>query len=590
MAKNLVEMGTFNNPHPLHDLRYVNTVIGMMYDNNGNYRAGFKPEEFYDAILLDTLKYGEENYVHLKYAETINIRKGKKTATFRRWAGMTPTLRPLREGIPPMPDKHAYETLEVGNVFSFGRWSEYSDVVDKEVVSEVISERSQQYGENASQIKELYARKTWLSSPNEFYANFKQGFGDLAFGDNITLDDLRWMTSRMKRMMVKPINGKFNYICSPEWINGLIDDPRVAMYMKIEQTTGKLFTSGEPFDLFDLSFIPTMLDEFAYPDVEYPGVYELSGDKKAIRYYAVNAAAKTVYYLDVREDFVVNTSPNTKVKKSFTGYLADGTAVEDQEIWELPTGKTYNFTTTKTVGESPDQTQVKVLVDEIVSIKKQTFTYATNTETGVMYKQWGTVLDVLDSTNTTNANTDITFIQNAAKAGDLAQVPVHRGILFGDEAMLKINIEGVSDAPRIIIKPLGSAGVNDPLDQRQSIGYRVDGFGLAIKRPEAICVTYGIPTNAEFASFSAAYILGNPVSLFGPTSGENTIYVDGSGYLQDNKVLKTDKPGVNGVAPVVPGSQLDANGSTIKNTSGKVVTGKGLHKNVAEAGKDSNEI
>lgn len=580
MAKNLVPMGGFDNPHPLHDLRYVNTVIGMMYDSNGNYRAGFKPEEFYDAILLDTLKYGEENYVHLKYAEIINIRKGKKTATFRRWAGMTPTLRPLREGIPPMPDKHAYETLEVGNVFSFGRWSEYSDQIDKEVVSEVVAERSQQYGENAAQVKELYARKTWLSSPNEFYANFKQGFEDLAFGDNVTLDDLRWLTSRMKRMMVKPIGGKFNYICSPEWINGLIDDPRVAMYMKIEQTTGKLFTSGEPFDLFDLSFIPTMLDEFAYPDVEYPGVYELSDGKKAIRYYAVGEVTSTggtVYYLDIHQDFVVDSSKGTKAMQSFTGYLADGTAVENQDVWELPTGVDYTLTTTKTV----EQVQTTVFLDTVLSIKKQEFTYSKNTETGIISKVWGEVTTV-DATKTS----DLTVVTNAAKNGDLAQVPVHRGILFGDEAMLKINMEGVSDAPQIIIKPVGSSGVNDPMNQRQSIAYRVDGFGLAIKRPEAICVTYGIPTNAEFASFTASYILGNPVSLFGDESDK---FGDGTGYLQGNKVLKIDKPGVNGAAPVVPGSQLDANGSTIKNGN-KVVTGKGLYNNVADTGKDSNEI
>ena len=91
----------------LHNLKNVNTVLGMLYDESGNYRAGFNPDEFYNTILLDTLKYGEENYVHLKYAENLTIRKGQKTARFRRWAGMTPTLRPLLEGVPPAPDKHA---------------------------------------------------------------------------------------------------------------------------------------------------------------------------------------------------------------------------------------------------------------------------------------------------------------------------------------------------------------------------------------------------------------------------------------------------------------------------------------------------
>ena len=42
----------------------------MLYDENGVYRAAFEPGLFYDTILLDSLKYGEENYVHLKVLKT----------------------------------------------------------------------------------------------------------------------------------------------------------------------------------------------------------------------------------------------------------------------------------------------------------------------------------------------------------------------------------------------------------------------------------------------------------------------------------------------------------------------------------------
>ena len=59
----------------LHNLANVNTVLGLLYDENGVYRAAFEPSKFYNTILLDSLKYGEENYVHLKYAETLPIRR-----------------------------------------------------------------------------------------------------------------------------------------------------------------------------------------------------------------------------------------------------------------------------------------------------------------------------------------------------------------------------------------------------------------------------------------------------------------------------------------------------------------------------------
>lgn len=502
----------------LHNLKNVNTVLSMLYDKDGNYRAGFSPDEFYNAILLDTLKYGEENFVHLKYAEPLTIRKGRKTATFRRWAGMTPTLRPLLEGVPPAPDKHAYETLEIGNVWSFGRWSEYTDQVDQSIISEVISERSLQYGELANQIKELYARKVWLSSPNEFYANFKAGFAELGFGDVITLDDLRFLVARMKRMMVKPISGKFNYICSPEWIYELIDDPRVKAYMDIEQTTGKLWSTGEPFDLFELNFIPTMLDEFAYPDTEFPGVYEDDSGNEVMRYYAVHG--NTVYYHD---------TGSTRSETTGVTYLKDGTAVEDLVTWEpKPT-----LTTASAVKKS-----TKSLNDKGVIV-------------------YSAVAPVTISEGVKDGDIELNEL-------DWVQLPVVRGILFGDEAMVKLNVEGVSDAPKMIVKPLGSSGVADPLDQRQSVGFRVDGFGLAIKRPEAVCITYGLCRNAALAAlaYSTADVLYGEYTLMHNEAESTDInYIN-----EDENVQVMNVDGVNSTRVFVKFS------STTAYSEGDVVT------------------
>lgn len=509
----------------LHNLKNVNTVLSMLYDKDGNYRAGFSPDEFYNAILLDTLKYGEENFVHLKYAEPLTIRKGRKTATFRRWAGMTPTLRPLLEGVPPAPDKHAYETLEIGNVWSFGRWSEYTDQVDQSIISEVISERSLQYGELASQIKELYARKIWLSSPNEFYANFKDGFADLGFGDVITLDDLRFLVARMKRMMVKPIGGKFNYICSPEWIYELIDDPRVKAYMDIEQTTGKLWSTGEPFDLFELNFIPTMLDEFAYPDTEFPGVYEKEDGKEVHRYYVASKKGTEVIYLDVHQDFAYASSKTAKYN-SGVKYLADGTAVDDGVIeWKDP--KTFTFTADNvasiTVASGAVTARPEASAAKVVAYK---VTRSINNNTGEDVYTYAAV-----------THTDI------GGSKDWIPLPVIRGILFGDEAMVKLNVEGVSDAPKMIVKPLGSSGVADPLDQRQSVGFRVDGFGLAIKRPEAVCITYGLCRNAALAAlaYSTANVLhGEYTPMYNEATASDVNYIDEANNVQ---VMNVD--GVN---------------------------------------------
>jgi hypothetical protein len=510
---------------PLHDLKNVNTVLGMLYDANGVYRASFEPNVFYNTILLDTLKYGEENYVHLKFAETINIRRGETTARFRRWAGLTPTLQPLKEGVPPAPDKHAYETIEVGNVFSFGRWSEYTDRVDLSVVNEVIAERSLQYGEVANQTKELYARKTWLSTPNEFYANFKD-FADLGFGDEVTLDDLRFLIARMKRMQVKPISGKFLYVTSSEFINGLIDDPRVKQYMAIEQTTGKLWGSGEAFDMFEITFVPTMLDEFAYPDTEYPGVYEKADGTEVIRLYAV--AGQTIFYLDVHQDFVVQGQVKAKKAVAGVSYLSDGTAIEDYVQWEVPTNTVALVLAAEGVTANVVGTGEAVTATCVVRKATRSVTYGSFGEPIVQYSAIA------------SATADLATINTLIDQGAFMQLPVHRGILFGGEAIIKMNVEGLSDQPQIIVKALGASGVADPINQRQSVGFKVDGFGLAIKRPEAICVTYGIPKHAELAALTDAFIGGRNWEIMDgqqlDDSFENHITTAGAGALRVDSV------------------------------------------------------
>lgn len=522
---------------PLHNLENVNTVIGMLYDKDGVYRAGFDPDVFYNTILLDSLKYGEENYVHLGSAETLTIRRGDTTARFRRWAGLTPTLTPLKEGIPPAPDKHAYETIEVGNVFSFGRWSEYTDKLDLSIVNEVLAERSVQYGEVANQTKELYARKTWLATPNEFFANFKADFPAIGFGDEIRLDDLRFLVSRMKRMMVKPVGGKFMYVCSPEFINGLIDDPRVKQYMEIEQTTGKLWTTGQQFDMFELSFVPTMLDEFAYPDIEFPGVYEKADGKEVIRLYAVqdtgavNGAGlriSTFYYLDIHQDFEVTAGITCKLNLAGTSYLKDGSAVEELVEWRVGQNIVTLALVNGNVAANVIGTGEASATQCVLRKSTRTVAYGTRGEPIIQY---GAIAAA-------NVAEDLAIVNPLLDAGDFLQLPIHRGILFGAEALVKLSMEGVSDAPRIIIKALGSSGVADPMDQRQSIGFKVDGFGLAIKRPEAVVVTFGIPRHAELAALTEKVVYKQYVPSFlteqetYEQDNNNSIGVDGAQKLR----------------------------------------------------------
>ena len=68
---------------------------------------------------------------------------------------------------------------------------------------------------------------------------------------------------------------------------------------------------------------------------------------------------------------------------------------------------------------------------------------------------------------------------------------VHISTIIGEEAYAITKLEGAG--LRVISKGLGSAGVEDPLDQRQSIGWKITGFGAKVINPEAIVNYFSAP-------------------------------------------------------------------------------------------------
>ena len=168
-----------------------------------------------------------------------------------------------------------------------------------------------------------------------------------------------------------------------------------------------------------------------------------------MRLYAISGM--TVYYMDVHETFVpISGGDTAKATGSGVTYLADGTAVENHVVWEFPVNATALASGTV------DDGTVEEAITAKVALSKSTRSYSTTT--GL----WSYTAPV-------NAEADFAAVNVLIDNGAFMQLPVHRGILFGMEAMVKLNQDGISDMPKIIVKSLGSSGVGDPLDQRQSL-------------------------------------------------------------------------------------------------------------------------
>lgn len=69
------------------------------------------------------------------------------------------------------------------------------------------------------------------------------------------------------------------------------------------------------------------------------------------------------------------------------------------------------------------------------------------------------------------------FEGTGADGADVASV-----IVLGQYAYGVMSLKGAK--PRVIVKPAGSAGTADPLDQISTVGWKMDGFGAKLLQPE----------------------------------------------------------------------------------------------------------
>jgi len=86
-----------------------------------------------------------------------------------------------------------------------------------------------------------------------------------------------------------------------------------------------------------------------------------------------------------------------------------------------------------------------------------------------------------------------TFTGASALPNDLDILNVHHSYVIGEECLFRIGVEGHT-APQFIKKELGSAGTEDPLNQRQSIGWKIDSLGYKVVNPDAIVDYMSIPS------------------------------------------------------------------------------------------------
>ena len=503
----------------------INTMVGLINEDAKQNLdlESFQAKLYYDQMMLEKLKIGQENYVFLKYAKTYSIPKGHGTWTIRRNFPLTEHTIPLLEGIPPRSDKMKKERIE-GVYHQYGRYMEFTDRIEWKLLDPVVMEYAEEYGDVATRTLHRLARRELLNSTLQVYANNRANLGELQVGDVVGIAEFRLAALKMARLLVRPIGSMFKVITSEEHYWDLMKDPLIVEYLGTNQGMPH-YKHGSLPELFGVSFEKTMLDDYAYGyELANTGEWK-DGETVKCRVYALNphydgSAESSPYIYDnvtagattrkvyVAEEYKSASSfnPPYEYRSQEEGLgdlsddenasethnrLSDGSWIPIRTVWTLSSAAIFGATAITSALTSDQTTETQLGTSPIH--------YKYNNTTGVFTLYHKTGADTFAELGTVTTSGDgkgkLSQAQMNTVLPEFKQLPVHQAIMLGADALGKIEVTGHGNV-NMYVKPKGSAGVLDPIDQRQSIGFKINTVGFKLIRDEACWVFHHVPTQA----------------------------------------------------------------------------------------------
>ena len=411
----------------------INTVVNWV---NTNGAGMISPEVFYSKQLLDTIRLDANQYTYYRYADDMPIQDKADKLTVRRWSPLQAHTVPLAEGVPPLSDKGSVEKYEM-QAYQYGRYMEFTDKVNFKVVDPVVAHYSQEYSIVAIETLDLLAQETLLTVAQKYFAGMAANASKLTLNSKPSIADLRVIGLALKKSLVKPrSNGRYHVIVSPEFTFDMLDDDYVQNYMKINQTTKQMYDNGSLIPMFGFEF------------------YEVMNCPEDSVFYTVGEGG-------VRSYFIVEYQERAGVGEAAPVAGAGETIVAD-------TGSSTGY----------------------YAYKNKTVTPVATTAGYVNDGRTGQAASYIPSYA---ATTRAAINAVAAADSGWSVLKVQHTLILGKDALAKTGLAGEQNA-KMYVKGLGSAGVLDPIDQRQSIGFKINSVGFASVRLEAVVDYINVPS------------------------------------------------------------------------------------------------
>jgi N4-gp56 family major capsid protein len=375
---------------------------------------------FYDRKLLDTAK---TRFVHANFGQKRSIpRNNGKRVEFRKYDLFTPDTDALTlvEGVTPTGQSLTQSKVEV-EVKQYGAYVEMSDLLEMTAYDPVIADSAELLGEQLGTVIEWVTRDAMNETTNVQYAGGAASRVALTASNKLTVDEVRKAVRTLKKNKARP------------FVSALDGSGRKPHFVCI----------CSPDATYDLQNDSLWQDVSKYSNAEQIYSGEIG---RLFGVVFVEATEAKIYRQSVLNAVNANTS------SSATFVLKNNPT--PQEAAYLATGGN------------------KIMIGSTEYTLAATGSYTAATKT-------------VKLSAAASLSADAVVYSKDAGAPDAsthAAPDVHATLIFGADAYGVVDVAGAG-AMETIIKPCGSAGTTDPLNQRSTVGAKVAAYAAKVLNP-----------------------------------------------------------------------------------------------------------
>lgn len=403
-----------------------------------SYDSGIAPTLLESYLQRRALKNVEPNLGYLTDAQMIEQPKNNgKHIKFFRYTELGAITTPLYEGVTPDAQKLT-ETAFTVMTKQYGGYMSYTDEIDLWHVDSKTQAMSDRLNRQAALSIDTVGRDAICAGLNVMFPGTVTSRAALTASDVMTYAVVKKVVRNLKKKGAQPFSDGF-------------------YHAKIDHDT-----------YYDLSQDSHWIDVAKYQNDTRVQKYELGTIYK-------------VKFFEVDNGKVFSTQTYLYGTKQYLTMYGSYDA----------TNNIMTVADTMTEDEARDLTGKLVYVNRSSTYNtmmciEQVWPSGTANQTKIKFR-W--TADATETANWTTGNTT-----KITPTGGGNSIDVHASIIYGQDAygMVKLGGKGKPNI-QIIVKPLGSSGSNDPLNQRGSIAWKVPFFAVAVIQDDFICrVEHGV--------------------------------------------------------------------------------------------------